>query len=248
MKKTPLKQKTPLKRKTPLKAYKSLKSRKGIKSGKKIRTRQKTAKKLPGPYHSIFTDDMGRCYITGDWNGVEPHHVFQGAEKTKSEKYGFILPLRSDWHRTGDYAIHKKKSFRVSYKMYCQDHYIHTLGRTKEEWKREFDKWWGVRDMVKEDTGVIEINEGMMVYRVFAFPDRKSVGVGVVERKEDGEGFRVFHKELARYEEYSVADIGRVVFLDRETALEAAENRQYEEDRKYREDFAEQNSRPFGKI
>lgn len=81
MKKTPLKQKTPLKRKTPLKAYKSLKSRKGIKSGKKIRTRQKTAKKLPGPYRSIFTDDMGRCYITGDWNGVEPHHVFQGQER-----------------------------------------------------------------------------------------------------------------------------------------------------------------------
>ena len=51
------------------------------------------AKKL----FSVLTDDMEHCIITGDGN-VAIHHVFNGANRKRSKKYGFLVPLRPDWH------------------------------------------------------------------------------------------------------------------------------------------------------
>ena len=95
---------------------------------------------------------METCHITGDVRSVEPHHIFQGkAGKPLSEKYGFMVPLRSDWHRTGNYSVHRNRSLNVSYKMRCQEYFISVLGRTKEEWIREFGKWWTEEDTGKEE-------------------------------------------------------------------------------------------------
>lgn len=137
-----------IKRKTPLKVKHPLKARTQLKARAQLKTKQKTAKKLKEPYHSIFTKDMNICYITGDTWSVEPHHIFQGkAHKTLSEKYGFMLPLRSDWHRTAKYSIHQDRNLNVAYKMECQEYYINCLKRTKEDWHREFGKWWTEEDL-----------------------------------------------------------------------------------------------------
>lgn len=128
---------TPLKRKTPLKSYKPLKSR------SRLKTKQKTARKCRQPYYSIFTLNMGICHITGDSRNVEPHHIFQGeANKVLSEKYGFMVPLRADWHRATPYSIHMDRKLNLSYKLRCQEYYINVLGKSREEWIAEFGRWW----------------------------------------------------------------------------------------------------------
>ncbi len=128
---------TPLKRKTPLKSYKPLKAK------SRLKAKQKTARKLKQPYYSIFTVNMGICHITGDSQNVEPHHIFQGeANKVLSEKYGFMVPLRSDWHRKTPYSIHMDRKLNLSYKVRCQEYYINVLGKSREEWIAEFGQWW----------------------------------------------------------------------------------------------------------
>lgn len=138
---------TPLKRKTSLKAKAPLKARTPLKTKSKLKCRQKTARKLPQPYHSIFTSDMHICYITGATQNVEPHHIFGSSNKELSEKYGFLLPLRSDWHRGTTYSIHEDRSLSVTYKMRCQEYYINVLGKSWAEWQQEFGKWWCEEDI-----------------------------------------------------------------------------------------------------
>lgn len=58
------------------------------------------AKKLK----SIITKDLEHCYLCG---APDPqiHHIFNGAMKRKSEKYGLIMPLCMR-HHTGDEGVH----------------------------------------------------------------------------------------------------------------------------------------------
>lgn len=139
---------TQLKRKTPLKAHKALRSKAGLKSRSRLKNRQKKARKRKEAYFSIFTGDMHTCYITGSTNDVEPHHIFGASRKELSEKYGFMLPLRRDWHRDTEYSIHMDRKFSVAMKMRCQEYYLRVLGKTEEDWQKEFSKWW-----TKEDIG-----------------------------------------------------------------------------------------------
>lgn len=58
------------------------------------------AKKLK----SIITKDLEHCYLCG---APDPqiHHIFNGAMKRKSEKYGLIMPLCMN-HHTGPEGVH----------------------------------------------------------------------------------------------------------------------------------------------
>lgn len=53
-------------------------------------------------YKSILTDDMKHCYICGAMACKTPHHIFNAANKTKSEEYGLMMPICFDCH----YKIH----------------------------------------------------------------------------------------------------------------------------------------------
>lgn len=129
MKRTPLKRKTPLKAKT------------GLKRTTPLKAKQKTAKKLPGKYWSIFTDDLKTCYISGTTYRVHPHHVFGGSRKALSEKYGFILPLTATLHEGTKESIHENRAFDLDMKQQCYKYYLEHIG-TKEDWLREFGKIW----------------------------------------------------------------------------------------------------------
>lgn len=86
---------------------------------------------------------------------------------------------------------------------------------------------------------------GMKVYGLMAGPGGYFVGEGEVEGAWEG-GFRVKYRYLVCT--YKDADFGRIVFTDREKAYDAAEDKGDEEGRAAREDFAEQNTKPFGKV
>ena len=108
--------------------------------------KQKTARKLSTPYFSIFTNNLNVCHITGDTKNIHPHHIFGASRKTLSEKYGFMLPLRFDWHEGTTYSIHQDRKLDLKYKCLCEDYWLNTLKRTKEEWIEEFGQWWSNED------------------------------------------------------------------------------------------------------
>ncbi len=107
-----------------------------------IKTKQKTYKKLGKPYFSVLTDDINKCMFTGTTDNVVRHHIFGAANKTFSEKYGFIAPCRIDWHEGYSYSIHTDKELDLSLKHRCEEYWLNTLGKTKEEWLKECSGWW----------------------------------------------------------------------------------------------------------
>lgn len=90
---------------------------------------------------SIFTTDLYQCHITGDKQNVHFHHIFGAANKKNSEKFGFLVPLRADWHNMSDYGIHFNRSLELLYKCACQEYFLNHYG-TKEDFIKIFGKWW----------------------------------------------------------------------------------------------------------
>lgn len=149
-----------LKQKTPLKAYTGLKSNSTLKAKRSLRdsyaakvkaglkTPKKSYQKAYKPkykYFSIFTNDLDTCIMTGDTKAagadIHVHHIFGAARKAAAEKYGFIIPLRADWHDLASYSIHQDRALDLEYKRACEAYWEDNIG-TKEEFIAEFGKWW----------------------------------------------------------------------------------------------------------
>lgn len=92
------------------------------------------AKKL----HSVFTKDLDHCYYTGS-PIVERHHIFGAANRGRSERYGFIIPLRPDLHPNGAYAGGDAKLIDIKLKQMAQRYYEEHYG-TREDFIKEFGK------------------------------------------------------------------------------------------------------------
>ena len=111
------------------------------KVSKSIKSKQLTAKKISGDYFSIFGKPGIRIF-TGDKKNIVPHHIFEGPYKAASEKYGFILFMRRDYHTGYSYSIHENPELLKKYKIICENYYVDTLKHSKEEFISEFGKWW----------------------------------------------------------------------------------------------------------
>lgn len=88
--------------------------------------------------HSVLTDDMDHCMFTGS-NQIERHHVYGAYNRKRSEKYGFVAPLRPDLHPNGVHAGPQSKEVDVKLKMMCQEYYENHYG-TREQFIKEFGK------------------------------------------------------------------------------------------------------------
>ena len=95
---------------------------------------------------SALTDNMNRCVISGyedpedtPYPKTERHHVFSGANKKRSELYGYIVPLRKDLHPNGVEAPDDWKEIDLKLKRMCQAHYEMHHG-TREEFIAEFGR------------------------------------------------------------------------------------------------------------
>lgn len=80
-----------------------------------------------------------RCYKTGDTYNLHEHHIFGGARRKLSEKYGLKVWLRADWHNMADYGVHFNHELDIELKQMAQrvferDHdraeFISTFGRS----------------------------------------------------------------------------------------------------------------------
>lgn len=89
---------------------------------------------------SVFTDNMDCCIYTGSYI-VERHHIFGGANRKLSEKYGFVVPLRPDYHPNGVHYNPKNGDIDTQLKQAAQMYYEENI-ETREDFRREFGKSW----------------------------------------------------------------------------------------------------------
>lgn len=91
---------------------------------------------------SILTDDVDHCYFTGS-PYVERHHVFESRQgfKTKSEKRGFVVPLRYDLHPNGVRFKRTQENMQIDgmLKRRCQEYYESHYGK-REDFIKEFGR------------------------------------------------------------------------------------------------------------
>lgn len=77
---------------------------------------------------SILQDEKV-CYITGSPLNLHEHHIYGGPNRKISEKNGFKVWLRADWHNMSDYGVHFNSELDLHLKRECQRKYEETHGR-----------------------------------------------------------------------------------------------------------------------
>lgn len=79
------------------------------------------------------------CYLTGSINNLHCHHIFGGANRKLSEKYGLKVWLRADWHNMSNYGVHFNKNLDLELKRVGQLAFESRFG-TREDFRRIFGK------------------------------------------------------------------------------------------------------------
>ena len=64
--------------------------------------------------------DHKECYITGETHGLHEHHIFAGANRENSEKYGLKVWLIPELHNMHKNGVHQNKELR---------HVLHRAGQ-----------------------------------------------------------------------------------------------------------------------
>lgn len=77
----------------------------------------------------------GTCFWCGKWRELEEHHIFPGALRKLSEKYGAKVNLCGECHREGKKAVHKCRATREVIQDYGQRLVMAKQGWTVEEFR-----------------------------------------------------------------------------------------------------------------
>ena len=105
----------------------------------------------PTNLKSIFTSDLNKCAVTNIYRGarrIEIHHVFGAANRRRSTKYHYVIPLVAEIHPNGASADDKEckrltgmtlKELDLRLKQTCQEDYERRHG-TREDFIREFGR------------------------------------------------------------------------------------------------------------
>lgn len=93
---------------------------------------------------SILQADREVCYLCGRPAGYDPldrHHVFGGALRKKSEKYGLVVYLHHDsCHIFGPQSAHRNAETALYLHQQAQRAAMERYGWTVEDFRREFYK------------------------------------------------------------------------------------------------------------
>lgn len=83
----------------------------------------------------------GKCWKCGKMGWLEEHHIFGGAFRKKSEKYGLKVGLCGDsCHRNGKEAAHQCAATALRLHQYGQRKYMEEQGATVDEFRAQFGK------------------------------------------------------------------------------------------------------------
>lgn len=81
------------------------------------------------------------CGANGSSDPLDKHHIFPGAYRSKSERYGLVVDLCHDnCHIFGKYAVHKNPETMRSLKQHGQRKAMEEQGWTTVDFIREFGK------------------------------------------------------------------------------------------------------------
>ena len=80
----------------------------------------------------------GLCEICGEWHPLERHHVFGGANRKKSEKYGLVANLCHKHHNEPPDGVHHNWANNLRLKQKYQRIFEET--HTRAEFMQEFGK------------------------------------------------------------------------------------------------------------
>jgi len=89
---------------------------------------------------SILQDEK-ECFICKKPYGLHKHHVFGGANRKLSEKYGLWLWLCPYHHNMSDKGVHHDRELDLELKRYAQQRFEYERG-TREDFIRIFGKNW----------------------------------------------------------------------------------------------------------
>lgn len=100
-----------------------------------------------------FYDEPAACWLCGK-NGMndpmDKHHIFGGAYRKKSEKYGLTVPLcHKECHQFGRYAAHQCEDTAQRLHEYGQRKAMEEQGWTVREFAMEFGR--NYLDVAPED-------------------------------------------------------------------------------------------------
>lgn len=87
---------------------------------------------------SIIQDEKV-CYLTGRGDSLEEHHVFGGANRKLSEKYGLKIYLVRELHRGKD-SIHENRELSDRVKAEVQEKAMEHYGWDIDDFRRIFGK------------------------------------------------------------------------------------------------------------
>ena len=93
---------------------------------------------------SILQEKNGYCFLCGRYKGsgldsLDEHHVFGGALRDKSEKYGLKVYLHHlTCHENGKNAVHQSGEVADKLKAYAQRKAMEHYGWSLDEWMQRF--------------------------------------------------------------------------------------------------------------
>lgn len=76
------------------------------------------------------------CLVTGSNQNLHKHHIFNGAYKTKSDQYGFVVYLVGALHNQSNEGVHFDREFSLALKRNAQQQFEYDNSR--EDFIREF--------------------------------------------------------------------------------------------------------------
>lgn len=83
---------------------------------------------------------MERCFLCGRTDWIEHHHIFGGANRKKSTKYGLIVPLCRWCHNESPGGVHHNKDAMLFLHQYGQRKVMAEQGWSIEDFIREFGR------------------------------------------------------------------------------------------------------------
>lgn len=84
--------------------------------------------------------DKKECFITHDTLNLHKHHIYGGAFRNKSEKYGCWVWLRADWHNMSEYGVHNSIVLMTILRAKCQEAFEKKYGH--QLFMKEFKRDW----------------------------------------------------------------------------------------------------------
>lgn len=89
---------------------------------------------------SIIQKHTDSCFMCGSRRWLEWHHVFGGAMRDKSEKYGLKVRLCHYCHNEPPNGVHQNQEIRLKLQALAQKKAMEHYGWTVEDFRKEFYK------------------------------------------------------------------------------------------------------------